>query len=92
MKYLALILFFAATSAFAGDSTSVVWTSDTTYVRGGVEYVDPIEVGRKIVKKWLDDDSYGTTTDFERMEAEYDLNPANPNADTWMYREWTDWC
>lgn len=91
MKYFALILIFAATSAFA-EGKEVVWTSDTTYVKGGVEYWDPIESAKIIVNEWLIDEETGTATPGDIQGAEYDMNPANPNADTWMYRQWTDWC
>lgn len=69
MKYLALILFFAASSAFAGDSTAVVWTSDTTYVRGGVEYFDPAKSYRtKIYEK---EDNGEQPGDYIRVQNEY---------------------
>lgn len=63
MKYLALILIFAASSAFA-EGKEVVWTSDSTYVRGGVEYWDPVE-------SWIKDFENDTFSD---PEYEYDYS------------------
>lgn len=91
MKYFAFILFFSASSAFAGGE-KVVWTSDTTYVQGGVEYWDPIESARKVVNEWLIDEETGTATPGDIEGAEYNMNPINsPRNDMWMYC-YTDWC
>lgn len=87
MKKLVLISLLFTSAAMAED---VKWTSDTTYVKGGVEYVDPIEIGRKIVNEWLWDESTGVPTEGDIQGAEYDMNPSNPKADTWMYRQSAD--
>lgn len=96
MKYLALILFFAATSAFA-EGDKVVWTSDTTYVRGGVEYYYIEGEVLKAVDKYIDDQSEGLSPlypgDYDYYKAkEYDQNPRLLGAEPWMFRtDGVDW-
>lgn len=97
MKLALLNLFFCASSTFTADSTKIIWTSDTTYIKAGVECVDPIEIVRKYVKEsYIDvDDGSGLIYpgDYDYIRAtEYDFNPANINADPWMYRQWLDLC
>ena len=41
MMLLLTITFFIVTSAFSQDAKTVRWTSDTTYEKNGVEYLDP---------------------------------------------------
>lgn len=92
MKLALSTLFFCASSTFAADSTEIVWTSDTTYVKGGVEYWDPIESARKIVSEWLNDEETGTGNLYDVYEGEFNMNPMNsPRNDMWMYC-YTDLC
>lgn len=80
MKYLALILFFAATSAFA-EGDKVVWTSDTTYVKAGVEHKSYEKIYfKRIEQKYSDpSDKQQYYYWFDRAR-KYDINPANPFA------------
>lgn len=94
MKYLALILILAATSAYAGGD-EIVWTSDTTYIKGGVECYDIEGEVQKAIDEYLDDSeaSDGTVNDYDRMRVKYDQNPRLIGAEPWMFRtDAIDWC
>jgi hypothetical protein len=90
MKQLVIISLFLASAALAGqDSTSVQWTSDSTYVKGGVEYYTPEASFNKTVQKYVIDDLDGQpkANEYEiYMGKEYDSNPRNPNADLWLFK------
>jgi hypothetical protein len=82
MKLALLNLFFCASSTFAADSAKIVLTSDTTYVRGGVQYISQESLyGKKIQKKFPTDSDKIKYYYWYQRELEYDSNPANPNAD-----------
>ena len=92
MKYFAFISLFFASAALAGDSTSVRWTSDTTYVKGGIEYISQEALFRKVLNKYVIENEEDLPNPYDiYMGKEYDSNPANPNADLWLFKPATDW-
>lgn len=92
MKYLALILILATTSAYAGGE-EIVWTSDTTYIKGGVEYISQEALFEKVLNKYVIENEEDVPNPYDiYMGKEYDSNPCNTNADLWLFKPATDWC